>query len=213
MTRALATLTILAAVVTSGVVQGVWTNRWVSTAALDRATARMAELPLNVGEWEGQAGSLEDRQLQLADASGHLLRRYVNRRTGDVVSVLLLCGRPGPMAVHTPDVCFGGMGLQPVKAPAKHAGPAGTGDLWVTVFKKDVPSGAEYMRIFHGWNAAGTWEAADNPRSRYARQPALFKLYVTRQLPRADEPLEGAPELNFLQAWLPAAQQGLFPAP
>jgi hypothetical protein len=213
MKRTFAVTLVLAAVVSSGVAQGVWTHRWANSAALEQATARMADLPLNVGEWEGQEDSLGERQLRLADVSGHVFRRYVNRRTGDIVFVLLLCGRPGPVAVHTPEVCYGGMGYQPVGARAKHPGPAGTGDLWASVFKKEAPSGAEYMRIFYGWNAAGAWEAADNPRSRYARGRALYKLYVTRQLPRADEPLEEAPELAFLQAFLPASQKALFPSP
>ena len=213
MTRAFAVLTVLAAVASSGVVQGVWTGRWARSGALERATARMADLPMTVGEWDGEAQELDERQLTVADVSGHVLRRYVNRRTGDVVFALLLCGRPGPVAVHTPEICYRGLGFQAVGARAKLPAPGGAGELWVARFQKEHASGAEHLRILYAWNAAGAWEAADSPRSRFARQPALYKLYVTRQLLRADEPLEEGPELAFLQALLPAAQKALFPAP
>ena len=213
MTRALAVLTVFAAVLSSGAVQGVWTNRWSNSAALERATARVAELPLTVGEWDGQVESLSERQLAVADVTGHALRRYVNRRTGDAVSVLLLCGRPGPVAVHTPEVCYGGLGYQLAGERLKQPAPAGDGDFWVTRFRKEQAAGVEHLRVLYAWNADGGWEAADSPRNRYARRPALYKLYVTRQFLRADEPLEDGPELAFLRAFLPAARQALFPAP
>ena len=213
MTRAFAVLTVFAVVLSSGVVQGVWTHRWTSSAALERATARMADLPLTLGEWDGEAQALDPRQVEVADISGHLLRRYVNRRTGDMVTVLLLCGRPGPLAVHAPEVCYRGLGYRTVGARAKQPSPAGAGDFWVARLQRERVAGEGPLRIFYAWNATGTWEAADSPRSRFGWRPALYKLYVTRQLTKADEPLEDGPELGFLRALLPAAQKALFPAP
>src|SRR4051794_41847552 len=49
---------------------------------------------------------MDARHLDAVGVVGHLSRRYVNRRTGDAVLVLLLCGKPGDVAVHTPDVCY-----------------------------------------------------------------------------------------------------------
>src|SRR5207248_5234060 len=139
------------AVATSGVVHGVWTNRWSAPEALGRATARMAELPTALGEWDGQAGELDARQLAVADVSGHLLRRYVNRRSGAVVTVLLLCGRPGPVSVHRPEVCYGNQGYELAGPRSKYEAPGEGGELWACRFQKYRAGVPEYLRILYGW--------------------------------------------------------------
>src|SRR5438105_7726947 len=100
MSRVCPLLTVFAVVASSGALHGVRTNRWAPSGALERATARLADLPMTVGDWDGQADELDARQAALAEVSGSVLRRYVNRRTGAVVSVLLVCGRPGPVSLH-----------------------------------------------------------------------------------------------------------------
>ena len=52
-----------------------------------------------------------------------------------------------------------------------------------------------------------TWAA------EFARSPALYKLYVIREMPRENEPLEEDPSVEFLRALTPALQKSLFPAP
>src|SRR4051812_23326676 len=102
MMRILPVLTVVGVVTLSGVVHGVWTNRWGSTRAVEEASARLQDVPMTVGEWDGQAKELSEREIALAEINGYFSRNYVNRRTGSMVSVLLICGRPGPVSVHTP---------------------------------------------------------------------------------------------------------------
>ncbi len=214
MSRVCPLLTVLAVVLSSGALHGVWTNRWVPSGALERATARLADLPMTLGDWDGQADELDARQAATAEVSGSVLRRYVNRRTGAVVSVLLVCGRPGPLCVHVPEVCYRGVGYEPAGARVKLAAPAGAGELWACRYVKRQPSGVEeHLQVLHAWNATGKWEASDSPRLRFARHPALYKLLLVRQVPRDDEPLEEGPSAEFLKAFLPAAERALFPAP
>jgi hypothetical protein len=212
LSRAVPLLTVFAAVLTSGALHGVLTNRWASPEALRRAAARLADLPMTLGEWDGQPDELDPRQLAIADASGHVLRRYVNHRTGAAVSVLLLCGRPGPVSAHTPQVCYGASGFDLVGPQVRRGSPAG--EVWASVFQKNSATGdGRRLRILHGWNAAGPWEAPDNPRFTFARAPALYKLMVVREMRPRDVPLEEGPAVEFLAALLPAAQKALFPAP
>lgn len=213
MSRAYPVLLVMVTVVSSGVVHGIWTNRWASSAALEQAAARMDGLPWALGDWDGQPTELDERQLAVADVAGHLARRYVNRRTGAVVTVMLLCGRPGPVSVHTPEVCYRGAGHQQVGARRKYPGVTQGNEFWGTQFEKRRASVPEHLRILYAWNATGAWEASDSPRSHFARAPALYKLYVIRQLPREDEPLEDDPAAEFLRALVPALQKCLFPAP
>jgi hypothetical protein len=213
MARVYRLLTVFAVVASAGAVHGLWTNRWAAPAALERGAARMADLPMTLGDWDGQAEALDGRQLAAADVSGHLLRRYVNRRTGAVVSVLLLCGRPGPISVHTPEVCYRGTGYDQVGVRTKHALDGQAGELWVSRFQKQPAAAPESLRVLYAWNAAGKWEAPASPRSAFARYPALYKLYVIRPLVRDDEPLEEDPVLELLRGLLPALEKALFPAP
>lgn len=39
---------------------------------------------------------------------------YVHRTNGRAAAAMLMCGRPGPIAVHTPDVCYPGAGYRQV---------------------------------------------------------------------------------------------------
>src|SRR5438067_10570351 len=103
--RTLPILAAIAVVVPCGVVSGLWTDRWGVSAEPAASAAKLAGLPLTVGVWEGEALAAESGGRGPAGVAGQLVRRYRNRLNGDVVSVLLVCGRPGPVSVHTPDVC------------------------------------------------------------------------------------------------------------
>src|SRR5690242_1787433 len=99
----------VALVVLSGVVHGFWTGRWSAPPAGDVA-GRLDAVALDLGDWQGQ--KLEPDARQVDGMAGVLYRRYVNRATGSAVNVYLVCGRSGPVAVHTPDVCYGASGYQ-----------------------------------------------------------------------------------------------------
>jgi hypothetical protein len=138
-------------------------------------------------------------------------RRYVHRRTGQAVDLLLVCGRAGPTSVHTPDVCYRGSGYDEVGEATRYAAPGG-GAFWVRRFQKPGPAPAP-LRVIYGWNATGAWEAPDSPRTAFAGRAALYKLYVIREMARTDEPLEEDPAVDFLRAALPPLGAALFPAP
>jgi Protein of unknown function (DUF3485) len=201
-------------VVAFGIGEGLWTNRWGWSDGTERAAARLAGVPRTLGDWQGQDEQLDARQIARAEMVGYVLRRYVNRRTGAQLSVLLVCGRPGPTSVHTPEVCFPGAGYA-LAAPAERQdialeGQPLTAQLWRGQFQKGgaVP---DAVRIYWGWTANGDWSAPDHPRVTFASARALYKLYVTRSLSRPDEPLAEDPSGDFLRAFLPELRQCLFP--
>jgi hypothetical protein len=142
-------------------------------------------------------------------------RRYTNARTGDVVSVLLVCGRPGPMAAHTPDVCYGGAGYEMVGQPVRRtyrptdAGPA---EFWTARFHKPSDPLGGQLRIYWSWNARGDWEAADNARLAFAGAGALYKIYVICEASAAGAaPEDDDPGKPFLDLALPSLEKALFP--
>src|SRR4051812_4852958 len=111
MTRCLPAIAAACLLVGFGVAEGFWTDRWHQSHAAYDAGRQLAGLPLAVGDWEGAGGELDPRQVVKAELTGSILRQYANKSNGTTVTVLLVCGRPGPVSVHTPDVCFVGSGF------------------------------------------------------------------------------------------------------
>jgi hypothetical protein len=125
------------------------------------------------------------------------------------VEVILVCGRPGPIAVHTPDVCLRGNGHSLVAATAKYT--TASAEFWTAKFRNDDAAVPGSLRMLWSWNAGEGWKASASPRLEFARHPALYKLYMARQLATVDEPLEKDPSIELLPLLLPALQQALFP--
>ena len=75
-----------------------------------QAAERLDAMPLELGEWDGEVGEVKAGEAG-AGVAGCIKRRYVHRKTGAVVSLFLVCGRPGPVSIHTPEVCYGASGF------------------------------------------------------------------------------------------------------
>jgi hypothetical protein len=202
--------------VASSVVHGVWSNRWSVSDELQHAGARLESLPLQLGDWQGQPSEIDARQLTVAEAAGHVSRHYVHRRSSAAVSLLVLAGRPGPLAVHQPEVCYVGSGFVPLGKKERWNGPADSSvrgsSFWVGRFAR-TGADPQTLRVIHAWGPAGDWSAADRPRLEFARLPALYKIYVVRQLSTPDEPLDKDPALDFLRVAVPALRRCLNAAP
>ncbi|MBN9523784.1 exosortase-associated EpsI family protein [bacterium] len=194
-----------------GAAEGLWTGRWADGDD-GRVAARVNDIPRTLADWEGTDRELDAREVRVGRIAGHLWRTYQNRRTGEAVTVMILCGRPGPIAVHTPDVCFQGQGCAMAGQPRRQAVPPSGAEFWAARFDQPTAAGADRTAALWAWSADGRWEAAESPRVRYARSPFLFKLYVLRPLgPSASDGADDAALAEFLRLFLPAAGTALFP--
>jgi Protein of unknown function (DUF3485) len=196
----------------SGVVHGLWTDRWTEPPDLSSAGERLKQVPLTVGSWQGSDLEMQDDATRLGLA-GLITRRYVHQETGKVVTILLACGRPGPVCVHTPEACYGSSGYE-VESPRRF--PLG-GDkakdppeFWTARFLRQRTDGQTNLRIYWSWHTSAGWRVADNPRLAFAPESQLHKLYVVRELANPNEPAETDACVDFLRDLLPAMQQSLF---
>jgi hypothetical protein len=191
MSRLLLLLIVAAVLLVDGYVYGLWTGRWHESHELQEAAARLDRLPLTVGDWQGTPKELDPKAVKIAQFAGYTVRRYENRRTGSAVSLLVACGRPGPLAVHTPQICFPGAGYRMTGEPTRSTLdlPGGAAaEYWTTTFKNGDDTVPEQVRVVWLWNAKGAWSAPDNPRWQFAGLPVLYKIYVTQEyLPRNEE--------------------------
>jgi Protein of unknown function (DUF3485) len=206
MGRTFLALTAPLLLVTLGLAHGRLTNRWATSPELAAAVERLQRVPLTVGEWQGQDEELDARQVRIGELDGYVLRRYENAATGASVSVLLVCGRPGPIAAHSPEVCYRGLGYQmagavgPYKVEAD--GLPGAAEFQTARFVKDEAGGSRSLRIVWSWNGDGKWRAPGNPRFAYAGRPCLYKFYVVRGMASAEEKPEEDPSREFLKQFL-----------
>lgn len=185
--------------------------------ALEDAVARLENVPLSVGDWRGAGREIsQEEEVKGALLSSCRSYQFVNRRKGQAVNVLLMCGLPGPVSVHTPDICYTSSGYKMTTGPDPLT-LAGDGlteaDLKTATFRKEGAVTPGEIRVFWVWNAGGRWQAPNNPRWTFSRAKALYKLYVVRETGAKDA---GHPEqdvaADFLRIFLPQLNRALFPA-
>lgn len=190
-----------------GVVHGLATDRWRTSPDLESALRRLDAVPLDVGDWKGTDIPYEAEDFARAGIKGAVMRTYKNSRTGSVVSVLLVCGRGGPISVHTPDVCYAGSGYEAVGVQEKKAiglDPGGEPVQFYSLqFAKPNPVVPTRLEIYWAWSDGSLFEAPDNPRWAYARAPAVYKLYVVREFAPTSRALKDNPTEQFIRSVLP----------
>jgi uncharacterized protein DUF3485 len=211
MKRTLVTSLAIAAVLITGIVHGVWTGRWQFTDEPGASARRLPNVSMELGDWQGQ--TLDAESQQRGDASACLLRRYTNKFTGASVTVFLLCGRPGPVAIHPPDSCYAAGGYE-IVTPSQFKAPAEAGatapEFRVARMRKKRAGDQSQLRIFWSWNEGNGWRVPSNPRWTFAASPVLFKLYLLRELPDFDEPLDDDPCIDLMRRLLPELDKVLF---
>ncbi len=212
----LAALGVLAAV---GISQGIRPDRTSASAEVQSAKLRLGHVAPSSGRWRSQELAIDRRELDGAEIDGCLLRRY-SRDDGRAVTAMLVCGRPGPIAVHTPDVCYAGAGFR-MEQPATHfvvdlGDRSETADFWSATFSKPGVLLPVRYQILWSWSSSLAWKAEDNPRLAFASSPVLFKLYLIRELPSNDPGGVDGSTVDFLLGFLPTIREAVFdprPAP
>jgi hypothetical protein len=203
---------VLLTVLVSGAAAGLWNGRWGESPTVQRAAARLDRLPLSLGSnWDVEETTLSAREVAVAAIEGYASRRYLNRRTGMILSVLLLCGQSGPMSVHTPDVCFAGAGYAPIGTQRLYEGPSGShSEFRVCDFKKENVATPTLLRVFLSWGSKEEWTVPARPRLAFAGKPYLYKLYVSREMARPNEPINEDPATELIKELLPQLQETLW---
>jgi hypothetical protein len=199
--------------VISGLVQGVWSQRWGAPVEFTEATARLQELPLDVGEWKGRTLELDADAMAKTEAAGYLARVYQHRTKGEV-RIILLCGRPGPVSLHTPEVCFPSSGLLMTAEPERCNVAPKTGrdaQFLAGRFRRSAET-SQSLRVFWSFRDENGWRVPDNPRVALARAGILYKLYLMRDMEKADQNVKDDPTRDFLRVFLPQLDKYLSPA-
>lgn len=191
-----------------GVVHGWWTDRWGPSERLQRTIAAMDRVPMAFGDWAGEDVPFPAEEVARAGIRRCVFRQYRNPHTGEVVSALLVCGRGGPISVHTPDVCYTGAGYRAVSDESARAFTAGETEhsFRVTRFAKPDGTAQGQLEVCWAWSEDGRrWEGLDAGRARLTlgRSPAVYKLYVVREYVPGSRAEAADPCGDFLRRALP----------
>jgi hypothetical protein len=219
MFRILAYLCAFALLIGSGIAQRLWTGAWNDSNTPAEWSERLENVPLTIGLWQGEKVKVDEKQFQAAEVDGYLVRRYVHWGTRQEVLMLIVCGRPGPVSVHTPDVCFSGTGfelvgkLQLYEPKDKEGAPTAEFILTDMERPQQGPDLGQQLRVYWSWNRGGPWRAPKHQRWAFGGAPALYKMYLIYQ------PLAGAklkeivhdPCRDFIPELLPVLDKALSP--
>ncbi|MFN5273480.1 MAG: exosortase-associated EpsI family protein [Planctomycetota bacterium] len=171
----------LAFVVFGGVAHGLLSNRWGIPQNVEALGKQLKTIPMELGPWKCvEETELDDRVVQMLEATGYISRLYIHQATGEGVNVFLVFGPKGPIAVHTPEVCYSARAVTqtaPRQAvPCDFDGENGT--IWKLGFETNTIDKRK-MSVYYGWTEGGPWQAANSPR--FWRTDFLYKIQTSCQ--------------------------------
>ena len=195
----------------SGLVQGQLGQRWNTNLDADDAARRVARVPMRCGDWVAEESApFEPSVVALLRCTGHFQRTYRHARTGAQIHVSLARGPAGPLAAHTPEVCFPAQNYQAlgtaelIRLPTP--GPS-QDELGCLTFRSASGAGRD-LRVTYAWCAGDVWQAPRSARIAFGGQTALYKLQMVADC----SPDLAAADRNtrsFLKSFLPTLRETL----
>ena len=201
----LTTATCLALLLTIGaaVVHGRLARRWGVTAEVQQAADRLVKAPVeSFGSWHlEESHQLEQSVQELLECNGYTYDTYVNRSTGDVVTVAVILGPAGPIAVHTPEICYSS---QQYKQTSRRQRDdlLDLHSLWAVSFRANTVDAQSFV-VYYGWSEGDNWQASHDPRIEFAGSPYLYKLQLAGRSTQVDAEADHAACRDFLKEYLP----------
>ncbi|MFM8189955.1 MAG: exosortase-associated EpsI family protein, partial [Pirellula sp.] len=169
----------LALILLGGVAHGVLSNRWGVAEDIQSLGKQLNSIPMELGPWKcSEEVKLDDRVVGILEATGYLSRIYVHQATGEAVNVFLVFGPKGPIAVHTPEICYSARAVtQTSERQAVDCSYDGMdGNLWKLGFESNSIDKRK-MSVYYGWTDGGPWQAAVSPR--FWRTDFLYKIQTS----------------------------------
>lgn len=172
----------------------------------------LTEIPTDLQGWTAQEGAeatLDPQVARIAGSTDSLIRNYVDKRTGVVVTVLVLYGRADQVVAHTPEVCYPAIGYQLAENITDAILTIGgtPSRFRSTVYAKQGAS-LERQEVFYAFRHHGVWspEVPGNWR-KLRNSPAVFKVQVQRRAGDHERRHLFNPTQQFLSAFLPQLEQ------
>ena len=189
--------------VLSGYLRGTIDSRW-GNQELTQAAEVVVSTPNVLGSWTtSEKNSLDVEAAKMLRCSGNFVANFSNSK-GDLVNVVMLVGPAGPLAVHTPDVCYGSNNYT-IHEPTRQTtivDENGEEHQFSVITFRENNVGERLLRVYYAWNRSDEWVAPGFPRTAFAGVPMLYKIQVaTNQVSRDANDLDAGE--RFLREALP----------
>jgi hypothetical protein len=189
----------------SGVVHGYLDGRWSQANDLKAQGELLQQLPEMCGDWQlAKTEDLDAGAMQLLRCHGSTVRVYRHREKEDsFVNVAIMFGPRGPIAVHTPEVCYDSVGTEQTadRRVESISTVQSRHELWTVPFSRDNRS--EEFEVWYAWSDGGSWQAAKHPR--FWATDNLYKIQLAGPVSRGAED----PCRDFLEKFLPQVEKVL----
>jgi len=177
---------LIAITVVAAIVQGRATNRWGASDTVTNAATIFTRLPKTFGDWDLLEPQELPKQVRgLLQTEHYSQGVYEHRSTGQRAILTLLLGPPGPMSVHTPEICYSAADFsQNSNRQHVSVGPSDANDTaWMIQFHSTHDVQGSVTRVYYSWHDGQRWKAVDEPRVTYGARPYLFKVQVATEVP------------------------------
>jgi hypothetical protein len=193
----------VALILGGGALYGSYSQRWGPPADLVAMGQTVEQMPAQIGEWSLIGESpMEKSALAMLECAGYVNRRYQHRDTGQIVNLAIIVGPPGPIAVHTPEICFSSRDYDQQSERERtslKSAQGGKHSFWRLGFDtKNVL--ANKLRVYYAWSLGPEWMASESPRYEFAANSALYKLQLSAEIPPGELGDNEDPGREFLQA-------------
>jgi hypothetical protein len=209
LSKTLALALAVAITLACGAIHGRLDHRWGPSPDLRAAAERLVDLPEQFGDWKLQSSvTMSPDVIEMLQCESHVSRVYRNERTGERVHVAVLLGPPGPIAVHTPEICYSSRDYHQQEARRRLNIPdrSGASDaFWALTFRAESLR-ADSLRVCYAWSEGSRWVASERPRFEFAGRPYLYKIQLAALLPPWAKSETQDPCRRFLADFLPAAR-------
>jgi hypothetical protein len=166
---------------TGGVLYGSYSQRWNAPAELAAAAAHLENFPREIGKWKAMEDiPIEESALQMLECAGYVCRRYVNQDSGESLQLAILLGPAGPIAVHTPEICYSSRAYE-IKNERTATSVDDDSNNRHTFWKVDFATRnafANSLRVYYAWSPCDEWRASDSPRFEFGGAPLLYKIQL-----------------------------------
>jgi Protein of unknown function (DUF3485) len=208
-------LVLLAATLATGWLHGRLTNRWdVPVDSKFAADQLSVSLPSQAGNWKLLLeDKFSDEVVRVLQCPAHINRVYEHEQSGDVVNVAVIVGPPGPISVHTPEICYTSRDYTTTGERHKVSvadGGSASHTMWELPLKSN--DHRKNLRVLYAWSTGTAWVAAEYPRFSYGGLPHLYKLQLSVITNPHSTSSEFDPGQDFLQHFLAQVQPQLVEA-
>lgn len=187
----------------SGLAHGWLDGRWVDKPNVEAIAGKLKELPNQFGDWF----LVEDQKLPEGAQNqlhcyGYTLQVFQNSKTGRRVTSAVLFGPRGPIAVHTPEICYSGQGVIPSGTRSREVVDVGGEEhaVWRVSLQSKRDSKPE-LESYYAWSDGSKWLAAEYPRVWLTSR--LYKIQLSCQPTKEGEVSDA---ILFLREYLPKLQ-------